>query len=126
MYALVTVAAPRVPTADTEVLERLPARPNDPSMREIRELRDSLAREPQNLDLAIRLARRYFEQALAQGDPRYVGYAQAALKPWWDLRDPPTPVLVMRATLVQYRHDFPEALADLDRALEREPDNARA
>ena len=126
MYALVTVAAPRVPTADTEVLERLPARPNDPSMREIRELRDSLAREPQNLDLAIRLARRYFEQALAQGDPRYVGYAQAALKPWWDVRDPPTSVLVMRATLVQYRHDFPAALADLDRALDREPDNARA
>lgn len=126
MYALVTVAAPRIPTADTEVLERLPVRPNDPAMREIRELRDAVAREPQNIDLAIRLARRYFEQALAQGDPRYVGYAQAALKPWWDLRDPPTPVLVMRATLVQYRHDFPAALADLDRALDREPDNARA
>jgi len=32
----------------------------------------------------------------------------------------------MRATLVQYRHDFPAALADLGRALEREPKNARA
>jgi Tfp pilus assembly protein PilF len=126
LHAPVTVAAPRIPTADTEVLQRLPVRPNDPTMREIRELRYSLAREPQNLDLAIRLARRYFEQALAQGDPRYVGYAQAALKPWWDLPDPPTLVLVMRATLVQYRHDFPGALTDLDRALEREPDNARA
>ncbi len=26
---------------------------------------------------------------MAQGDPRYVGYAQAALKPWWDLPEPP-------------------------------------
>jgi Tfp pilus assembly protein PilF len=95
-------------------------------MREIRDLRAALAREPQNLDLAIRLARRYFDQALAQGDPRYVGYAQAALKPWWDLSEPPTPVLVMRATLVQYRHDFSAALADLARALERDPQNARA
>ncbi|MDB5810642.1 MAG: hypothetical protein JWN94_2764 [Betaproteobacteria bacterium] len=95
-------------------------------MREIKTLRAELGREPRNLELAIKLARRYFEQALAQGDPRYVGYAQAALKPWWDLPDPPTRVLVMRATLVQYRHDFPAALADLARALERDPKNAPA
>ena len=120
------MAAPYVPPADGEVLERLPVKPNDPAMREIRELRSALARDPQNLERAIRLARRYFEQALAQGDPRYVGYAQAALKPWWDLPDPPTRVLVMRATLVQYRHDFSSALADLTRALEREPTDARA
>ena len=120
------VAAPRVPTADNEVLERLPVRPNDPVMREIKDLRASLARDPQNLELADRLARRYYEQALAQGDPRYVGYAQAALKPWWDLPEPPTRVLIMRATLVQYRHDFAAALADLARVLERDPENARA
>lgn len=126
MPAPVATAAPRVPGADSEVLERLPVRPNDPAMREIKQLRAALAREPQNLDLAVKVARRYFEQALAQGDPRYVGYAQAALRPWWDLRDPPTAVLVMRATLVQYRHDFAAALADLSRALERDPENARA
>lgn len=119
-------SAPHIPRADTDVLERLPAKPNDPAMREIRELRSALARDPQNLEGAIRLARRYFTQAMAQGDPRYVGYAQAALKPWWDLPDPPTQVLVMRATLVQYRHDFPAALADLARALERDPADVRA
>jgi predicted Zn-dependent protease len=32
----------------------------------------------------------------------------------------------MRATLVQYRHDFPGALADLARVLERDPENVRA
>ncbi len=126
MHAPAVSAAPRLPAADSEVLERLPVRPNDPAMREIRELRGALAQDPQNLALAIRLARRYFDQALAQGDPRYVGYAQAALKPWWAMPEPPTAVLVMRATLVQYRHDFQAALADLSRALEREPDNARA
>jgi Tfp pilus assembly protein PilF len=119
-------AAPRIPASDSEVLERLPVRPNDPALRDVRALRAALAREPQNLDLALRLARRYFEQALAQGDPRYVGYAQAALKPWWDLSDPPASVLVMRATLVQYRHDFPGALTDLERALKTEPANTRA
>ena len=126
LLAPCAVAAPRVPSADNEVLERLPARPNDPAMREIRDLRSALARDQQNLELADRLARRYFEQAMAQGDPRYVGYAQAALKPWWDLPEPPVRVLVMRATLVQYRHDFAAALADLARALERDPENVRA
>ncbi len=122
----VVAAAPHIPRADGEVLERLPSKPNDPAMREIKDLRSALTRDPQNLELAIRLARRYFEQALAQGDPRYVGYAQAALKPWWDLPEPPTRVLVMRATLVQYRHDFSSALTDLARALERDPADTRA
>ena len=126
LLATYVAAAPHVPSSDNEVLERLPARPNDPAMREIKSMRAALAQEPQNLDLAVGLARRYFEQAMAQGDPRYVGYAQAALKPWWNLPDPPTNVLVMRATLVQYRHEFAAALADLARALARDPENARA
>ncbi len=120
------IAAPYVPRADNELLERLPSKPNDPAMREIKNLRGELSRDPQNLELAIRLARRYFEQANAQGDPRYVGYAQAALKLWWDQPQPPTPVLVMRATLLQYRHDFPGALADLARAIERDSADPRA
>lgn len=126
LLASSSMAAPYAPRDDDEVLERLPSRPNDPAMREIRDLRGALARDPQNLERAIRLARRYFEQALAQGDPRYVGYAQAALRPWWDLPQPPTPVLVMRATLLQYRHDFSGALEDLEQALKRDPDDARA
>ena len=121
-----TAAAPYVPAADDEVLERLPSKPNDPAMREIRGMREALVRDPRNLDLAIGLARRYFEQAGAQGDPRYVGYAQAALKPWWDLPQPPTRVLVMRATLRQYRHDFSGALEDLERALKSDPADAHA
>ena len=126
LWVPAVAAAPRIPGSDAEVLERLPVKPNDPAMREIRELRSSLASDPQNLERAIRLARRYFAQAMAQGDPRYVGYAQAALKPWWDLPDPPTQVLVMRATLIQYRHDFAGALADLARAVERDPADVRA
>jgi Tfp pilus assembly protein PilF len=120
------IAAPYVPRSDDEVLEHLPYKPNDPAMREIRDLRGALAREPQNQELAIRLARRYFDQALAQGDPRYVGYAQAALAPWWDLPQPPARVLVMRATLRQYRHDFAGALEDIDRALKLDPADVRA
>jgi tetratricopeptide (TPR) repeat protein len=122
----VSLAAPFVPRTDNEVLERLPSKPNDPAMKEIKDLRSALGRDPQNLELALRLARRYFEQAMAVGDPRYVGYAQAALTPWWSLPQPPTQVLVMRATLLQYRHEFAPALEDLAQALKRDPADPRA
>jgi hypothetical protein len=58
------------------------------------------------------LARRYFELAMAQGDPRYVGYAEAALRNAEN--DPPAEVLFVRGLLKQYRHDFNGALADLE------------
>ena len=119
-------AAPRVPASDQEVLETLPARATDPGMRELVELRRQLAANPRQLDVAVRLARRYYELAAAEGDPRYVGYAQAALAPWWDLPDPPVPARVMRAILLQFGHQFDAALTDLDAALKKEPANGEA
>ncbi len=56
----------------------------DTRQRELRELRLALAAQPGNADLAVRLARRYYDEVAAEGDPRYIGYAQAALAPWWD------------------------------------------
>ncbi|MGB5080587.1 MAG: tetratricopeptide repeat protein [Burkholderiales bacterium] len=115
-----------VPGDDAVVLERLPVRPGDPVARELRQLRADLARDPDDLDTAIRLARRYFELANAEGDPRYVGYAQAALKPWWDPPAPPLEATIMRAILKQYSHDFAGAMQDLEAATREDPGNALA
>lgn len=104
--------APRVPQDDAEVLERLPLRRGDPVAVELRQLRGAA------------LARRYFELALAQGDPRYVGYAEAALRNAQG--DPPGETLFVRGLLKQYRHDFPGALADLEAALKHDPGLAGA
>jgi predicted Zn-dependent protease len=119
-------AAPYVPEDDAMVLDRLPVRPRDPIARELRQLRAELARDPQNLQTALRLAERYFGVAGAEGDPRYVGYAQAALRPWWDLRDPPLEARVMRAILKQAIHDFTAALQDLEAATREDPNDALA
>jgi hypothetical protein len=119
------VAAPYVPADPKAVLERLPEAPADSFSRELRQLRRELARDPGNLELAIRLARGYIQRSRAQGDPRYLGYAQAALAPWWD-QSPTAGVLVLRATIRQSLHDFPNALEDLSAALEMEPGNAQA
>jgi hypothetical protein len=87
------------------------------------QLRRALAEQPQNLERALALASRYFDIAGAEGDPRYVGYAEAAIRPWSSSAEPPVEILVMRALLHQYRHEFDSSLADLARAAERDPRN---
>jgi Tfp pilus assembly protein PilF len=89
-------------------------------------LREAWRRQPEDVATAVRLAQRYFDEVAAEGDPRYVGYAQAALQPWWALADPPLPVRVMRALLLQFDHRFVPALADLDAVLRQDPDNGPA
>src|SRR5262245_2650820 len=126
LLATAAHAAPYVPKDDSVVLEHLPVRPNDPVARELRQLRAQLAANPRDRAVAIRLAERYFALANSEGDPRYVGYAEAALKPWWDLAAPPLDALVMRAILKQYSHDFPGAMQDLVAATREDPENARA
>jgi Tfp pilus assembly protein PilF len=119
-------AAPRVPGSDTEVLARVPARAVDPRARDLQQLRAAWRANPRDAGLSARLAARYVEQAGADGDPRYVGYAQAVLAPWWNDAAPPVAVRVQRAVLRQYAHQFTEALADLDAAVQVEPANAQA
>jgi len=119
-------AAPYTPTDDTQVLERVPARSSDPRARELHALRQQLRQDPQNLALAVRLAQRYYDEVAAQGDPRYIGQAQAALQPWLGLSDPPPPVRLLRAILLQFDHRFDEALADLDAVLRAAPDHVEA
>ena len=119
-------AAPYVPQSDAQVLETLPFRPNDPVAREMAQMRAQLQRDPRNLDVAVKLARRYYGLVAEEGDPRYLGYAQAALGPWWDMAEPPIPVQVLRASLAQFRHDFPGALSDLSQVLARDPAQGQA
>src|SRR2546427_2973487 len=122
-FAAAACAAPYVPKDDTTVLERLPVRPGDPVARELRQLRAELTANPRKRETAVRLAERYFALASSEGDPRYVGYAQAALKTWGDLPAPPLDVLVMRAILHQYSHDFSGAMRDPETTTREDPMN---
>ena len=118
-------AAPYIPNSDAQVLERLPTR-NDPTQRVLVSLRSQLQRDPRNLPIAAELARRYINMARLDADPRYLGYAQAALAPWWAQPNPPPEVLVLRATILQSTHRFSQALADLDLVLKTDPRNGQA
>lgn len=117
-------AAPRTPTADTEVLERLPLRAGDQVARDLANLRAELAKDPRASGPATQLAQAYFDLAMARGDPRYVGYAEAVLARFGEALS--SPMLLVRGQLRQYRHDFGAALQDFDDALTQEPDLAGA
>ena len=91
------------------MVERLPARPGLAERR----ARAELQRDPSRLPLALAVAREAIDRARREGDPREYGAAQAALAPWWAQRDAPAPVRLLRATILQARHEFAPALLDL-------------
>lgn len=126
MGSQTATAAPFVPRDDSQVVEQLQTTPNDPVLRELRQLRTQLVVQPNNLPLAEHLARRYIDHSRAEADPRYLGYAQGVLAPWWKMDQPPSQILILRATINQSNHKFKEALADLSLVLQREPNNAQA
>ena len=128
MAPLTLLAAPRLPTDPAEVLERLPLRPGDATARELAGLRAAVTRaakeDPADPLPAAQLAGRYYELAVARGDPRYIGYADAVLAPF--ARDRTPAVLTVRGQLRQYRHDFDGALQDFAAALDADPQFASA
>ena len=118
-------AAPYIPSSGKQVIETLPRR-GDPVQQQLRSLRAELNAKPTDVALATSVAQRYISLGRSETDPRYLGYAQAALAPWWSQAAPPPPVRLLRATLLQSTHQFGPALADLKGVLAAQPDNAQA
>jgi Tfp pilus assembly protein PilF len=119
--SLTAQAAPFTPANDSDVVEHLPLSATDPSARRLQSLRKQLEAKPDDVSLRLEIARRYFDLSMAQGDPRYVGYASAALTPLD--KTPPASNAALTASywqikgmLQQYSHNFDGALASLDKA----------
>jgi tetratricopeptide (TPR) repeat protein len=125
LAAHAATAAPYIPAKGSDVVERLPRR-TDPAQQELQRLRAQLAANPNNIALATMVARQHIDTARRETDPRYLGYAQAALAPWWAMPAPPNEVRLLRATLLQSTHHFPEAMRDLDAVVAAEPRNGQA
>jgi tetratricopeptide (TPR) repeat protein len=103
------VDEPYVPASDAVVLEsNLRTSGSDGTMR----TRQLALRA--DMRSAVDFARSAIEKGSEEGDPRFFGYAQSALKPWWTLVAPDPEVRLMRATIRQWQHDFVGAERDLD------------
>lgn len=114
-----------LPQDDNQILERVSTAGNVIGS-DLRRMREALSQNPYDLPLAIDLAQRYLEIGRTEADPRFAGYAQAVLGPWWNQSPPPAEVQLLRAILRQRRHDFTGALDDLSRVLEAQPYSAQA
>ena len=124
-FAIASQAKPYLPQFPNEVLEQLPYI-NNRTDRKLQDLQQQLNANPGNVVLASAIANRLIEIARSESDPRYYGYAEAAVKKWWHNPAPPPSVLMIRANLRQHRHDFSGALEDLQDVLTEEPHNAQA
>jgi hypothetical protein len=119
-----TGAAPFIPTDDGVILQT--ALPNaDPRVRQMRALTGELKQRPDDLSLAMQLASRQLAMGVAEADPRFVGYAEATLAPWWRQAASAATVL-LRARIKQAQHEFLDAASDLRVALRQEPGNLTA
>lgn len=116
-------AALFTPQDDNVIVEKLVDTPIGNERSEIRSLQQQIIQQPNNHQLASHLAQRYIELSRRYGDPRYLGYAQAAVKPWWSQDMPPADVLLIRATIQQSQHAFEASLQDLDKLTRSQPDN---
>jgi hypothetical protein len=121
LAAASSYGAPFTPASDAEVVERLPVA-SDPALRTVESLRRQLASRPNDPALRLDIGERYFELAMAQGDPRYVGYAMSTIGPLENSAAGDTRYWLVRGQLQQYSHDFDGALASLKRASELAPD----
>ena len=110
-------ATPITPTRDDEVIDVLPA--TSGSRSDDRRLRQQLSAQPRNVALALSVAKRYLDQAHELGDPRFAGLATAALQGWANDAAAPSEVLMMRATLQQYLHEFDASVKTLEQVLAR-------
>lgn len=110
---------PYTPSNDDQVLERLPKALllNRDRMASIRQ---RLAADPSNSGLAASAALGYIRMGNEEGDPRFYGYARAAIESWWDEELPPASVLKIRAKLKEKDHQYKQAIADLAAQLDRD------
>ena len=109
-------AEPIVPTRDDEVIEVLPGLAT--SRLEERRARRALAQRPNDPALAVGIARRLLARAHDDGDPRFAGQALAAISGWSEAQAPDD-VLLLRADLQQYLHEFDASVATLQRLVAR-------
>jgi len=117
--------APYEPTRDDEVLQSVPAT-TDPAVARMTNLRQAFSATPHDLPAAISLATAYVDYGRQVGDAHYAGYAEAVIAPWLAEPSVPGAVLLTEATILQYRHQFPEARKLLHEVLSADPGSAQA
>ena len=115
--------SPMIPESDDSVLVVLP-KSFLANRSELSRLRERLNADPSDPKLAAEVASQYLALGNRTGDPRFYGYARAAINRWWDT-DTNAAILKIRAKLKEKDHLYDEALSDLQSALQQAPEDAQ-
>jgi hypothetical protein len=110
---------PYVPARDDLVLQTV-ASISDPRVRAFGALRSALNQDPHDVSRAVKLSEAYLDYGRDTGDARYLGRAEAVIAPWLGDSPAPIPALLVHATILQSRHYFVEARAQLRSILGRD------
>ncbi|EKF74768.1 hypothetical protein A11A3_07088 [Alcanivorax hongdengensis A-11-3] len=108
-------AAPYTPASDQVVLAHLPD-----SLRAL-----APPSRPLEHDQALTLAQQQIHQARREGDPRFLGYAEATLEPLLSSEPNDPAVGIMMATIEQSRHQYLQARSRLKKILKAHPEQGQ-
>lgn len=114
-------ASTYTPTDPEQVIARVPTR----DAAEVA-ARRRLAESPDQVEVALQLARVDIQRYRTLADPRYLGRAQATLDRWWKLAQAPPEVRMLRATINHALLELAAARADLDKLVELRPTDDQA
>ncbi len=131
-FSTVTAALPYTPSSLDEVLVRLPdsmvalrlATPTKSSDELLDPSENKRITNP--LSQQLKKAQKFLKLAQQDNDPSWYGYAHAALAPWWNNNIELPQLALLKAIILQQRHEFPEALLEINKVLLLQPRNVQA
>ena len=112
------------PVDDTEIVFVLEKVSGSESQSDLVQKIQKHRNNPEDYYLSHELAKTYIELAKSENNVRYFGRAQAVIKPWWDSRD--SRMLLFKAAILQFNHEFSPAIEVLTQILKQEPLNFQA
>jgi Tfp pilus assembly protein PilF len=118
-------AAPYLPSDPQQVLETLPLR-FDPALSELARLRAQWQRQPGDAVSAAALVRASVDAARRNGDPRFLGQAEAVLVRFGAAAPLPPELRELHAMILQSLHQFDAAVTELSAVLALEPNRPQA
>mgnify|MGYP000375850608 CR=1 FL=1 len=127
-----TAALPYTPTSLDQILVRLPDSIVALRLATPIKLSEDLIeagekkRVSTQLTEQLKKAQEFINLAQQDNEPSWYGYAHAALAPWWDNSINLPKLALLKAIILQQRHEFPEALLELDKVLLLQPRNVQA
>jgi tetratricopeptide (TPR) repeat protein len=116
-------ADPFVPQDPTLVVLEVPS---DPLLKRVAALEGELQSQGDDSYRVYELAESYIELGRRTTEPRYFGRAEALLLQHLTAPSAPAGLRLQLADILQYRHEYAPAVAQIDQALAQQPSNARA